>query len=126
MNFLEGIFVIILCSFLLMPIIAVSYYLGSEFKSLSNIDEDLTVENIILAICNQKDDVKTLLNRIIEALNSNEVNWISVELLSDNCGRFTVKNNSFSAGSEEQVRYIRVVKINSKDVLYFIVGVKND
>ncbi len=126
MDFLESILVIILSFFLVIPVVVTSQYLGLEFKLLSCIDEDLRTEVNILKILNQEHEIKNILDKLINFLDSNGVKWVSIELSSEKYGKTMINNERILIGSRGQVRYVKVLKITSKDVLYLTIGVRND
>jgi hypothetical protein len=126
MDFLESILVIILSFFLVIPVVAASQYLELKFKLLSDIDEDLRVEVKILKILDQEHEIKNMLDKLINFLDSNEVEWVSIELSSEKHGKTTINNERILTGARGQVRYVKVLKITSEDVLYLAIGIRND
>lgn len=126
MYFLEDVLIMVLGIFLLTSIIIVSQYLRLKFELLSSISEDLKVEANILSICNQENNIEALLNRLVEFLDSNGVEWVSIELFSESKGRTTLYNNKILTISEVQTRYIRAIKITSEDIVYLTIGIKDD
>lgn len=126
MDFLEGILATILSLFLLISIIATSQYLKPRFELLSYMDEDLRLEINILEICDQEQDINNLLYKVIDFLNYNGIKWSIIELFSEEQGKIVSKNEKIFIEFEEQVRYVRVLRITSEDVLYITIGIKND
>lgn len=126
MDFLESISVIILGLFLVIPIIVTSQYLRLKFKLLSSIDEDSRIEINALAILDQENEVKNVIDKLIKFLNSSQVKWVSIELSSEKHGKIMIKNERILIESKEQVRYVKALKITSEDVLHITIGIKND
>lgn len=126
MHFLGDILITILGLLLLTSIIAVSQYLKLRSELLSNINEYLKIEINVLSICDQENNTRILLDKLVEFLNSNGVKWVSIELSSENDGKVVIYNEKVSTVSEGKIKYIRALKITNKDVMYITVGVKND
>ncbi|MEM1557278.1 MAG: hypothetical protein QXR44_00930 [Thermoproteota archaeon] len=126
MDFLEGVLATILSFFLLISIIATSQYLKPRFELLSDMDEDLRLEINILEICDQEQDINNLLYKVIDFLNYNGIKWSIIELFSEEQGKIVSENEKIFIEFEEQVRYVRVLRITSEDVLYITIGIKND
>ncbi|MBO3839236.1 MAG: hypothetical protein QXN75_01205 [Thermoproteota archaeon] len=122
----ESMLAIILSFFLVIPVVAASQYLRLKFKSLSDIDEDLRIEVNALTILDQEHEIKNMLEKLIKFLNSDEVEWVSIELSSEKHGRITIRNERVSIESWKQVKYVKVLKIMGEDVLYLTIGIRND
>ncbi|MEM2372832.1 MAG: hypothetical protein QXI11_00115 [Thermoproteota archaeon] len=89
-------------------------------------DEDLRLEINILEICDQEQDINNLLYKVIDFLNYNGIKWSIIELFSEEQGKIVSENEKIFIEFEEQVRYVRVLRITSEDVLYITIGIKND
>jgi len=91
MHSLESILTIILFLFLLTPVITVSEYLKSRFELLSDANEDLKIEVGVLSICCQEDNINNMLEKLVEYLNCEGVNWVSIELYTDRRGKLLLR-----------------------------------
>lgn len=127
MQLFEGILALILSTFLLMMIIAISYGLRSQFELISNVEKGLVIELKLLGICRQRTwEVGNLLNEVKGFLDSEGIDWTSIELLSKKNGRFFIENKSPDGSTEHETKYVRFIGVSDGDVLYITVGIEHD
>lgn len=128
MQFFEDTLATVLSTLLLILIISVSQSVKARFEKLGGMKADLALENSIVRIPVEKlGNAETLLNEVVETLDSNGAKWVSIEFLSRKHGRiFLEKTGGSNYSSGRDARYVRIVRVSDEDTVVITVSVEND